>query len=64
MKIWTCKIGQIPDGDLPAGADQPMRRAVEEAYQRLTGRDPTFLFSGWNGELTEAERDALIQTPD
>jgi len=54
MKIWTCKIGEI-DFD-QHGADAPMRRAVREAYIKVTGEDPAFIFSGWGGELTDAER--------
>lgn len=56
--IWTCKIGETLARLLPSGADAPMRAAVERAYVNLTGREPDFLFSGWGGELTEAERAA------
>lgn len=56
MKIWECKIGEADA--LPEGADAPMRRAVERAYQELTGRDPLFIFSGWGAELTPGERSA------
>lgn len=56
MKIWTCKIGECDDADLPSAADGPMREAVGRAYREITGRVPTFLFSGWGGELTEGER--------
>ena len=56
-KIWACKIGEVDDNLLPDGADWPMRRAVEAAYQSLTGRDPEFLFSGWGGKLTQTERE-------
>jgi hypothetical protein len=59
-KIWYVKIGEIDEEDLraahPGPADPPMREAVEEAYRRVTGRDPDFVFSGWGAELTEAER--------
>lgn len=51
MKIWTCKIGEIPHG-----ADAPMRMAVEQAYRQLAGKDSDFLFSGWGGNLYEIER--------
>ena len=54
MKIWTCKIGEC-DFD-QHGMDQPMRHAVARAYKELTGQEPTFIFSGWGGELTEYER--------
>lgn len=55
MKIWTCKIGGVYEGDLPDGADAPMRRAVEKAYREITGVDADFNFSGWGGELSASE---------
>jgi len=54
MKTWTCKIGEH-DFD-QHGADSPMRDAVTEAYRKVTGQEPVFVFSGWGGELTEIER--------
>ncbi len=57
MKIWSCKIGEADNDDLPSGADGPMREAVAKAYRELTGHDADFCFSGWNGALTRAERD-------
>lgn len=56
MKIWSCKIGEVADELLPNGSDVPMREAVQDAYQTLTGKWPHFLFSGWGAELTEPER--------
>jgi hypothetical protein len=58
LQIWSCKIGECPDASVPCGADNPMRDAVADAYKRLTGHDPSFIFSGWNDELTEYERAA------
>lgn len=57
MRIWTCKIGEV--GNIPDGADLPMRIAVAKAYREITGQDPRFLFSGWGGELSKAERDVV-----
>lgn len=55
-RIWFCKIGGEV-GDLPNGADGPMRAAVSDAFQRLAGgRRCEFIFSGWGGSLTEGER--------
>lgn len=54
--IWYCKIGGDVGNGLPMGADSPMRDAVAEAFQRLTGRSPEFIFSGWGQQLTESER--------
>ncbi len=59
MKIWSCKIGEVDIAKLPDGADQPMRKAVREAYIKLTGEEPTFIFSGWGAELTDIERDTV-----
>lgn len=58
LQIWECKIGECPDGSLPNAADCPMRDAVAEAYERISGHKPAFIFSGWNAELTEGERAA------
>lgn len=55
-KIWSCKVGEVPDGSLPPGSDLPMRRAVNAAFREVTGKEADFLFSGWCGELTEGER--------
>lgn len=54
-QIWTCKIGGSAE-PLPPGADMPMREAVAEAYRKITGIEPEFVFSGWGGSLTEPER--------
>lgn len=64
MKIWTCKIGECDESDLLRdgkyyGADWPMRRAIQDAYRQVTGREANFTFSGWNGELDEIERDVV-----
>lgn len=61
--IWQCTIGIDADGRMPDGADASMRRAIEDAYYRMTGRTPDFLFSGWNAELSESQRSALEPMP-
>lgn len=58
-KIWSCKIGEVDADLLPDGADFPMRMAIAEAYQRITGKEPNFIFSGWGAELTNPERCAV-----
>lgn len=57
--IWGCQIGDCPVA-LPGGSDLPMRDAVADAYRKLTGRDPEFIFSGWRDTLTE-ERVAVVE---
>jgi hypothetical protein len=54
-RIWTCKVGGVV-GEVPPGADLPMRQAVERAFQEITGLEAEFTFSGWGGTLTEPER--------
>lgn len=56
MKIWSCKVGEVPEELVPRGADGPMRKAVEAAFKQVTGQDPEFCFSGWGAELIEGER--------
>lgn len=59
---WHCIIGETtgPRGGL---ADEPMRQAVAESYQRLTGFEPSFVFSGWDTELDESYR-AVVEDRD
>ena len=54
--IWTCKIGEVDRAKLPSGSDNYMRDALVDVYESLVGERPTFIFSGWGGELTEPER--------
>jgi len=61
MNIWDCKIGEREE--IPDGGDSPMRKAVAQAYRKLTGWEPNFIFSGWGGKLTVDERAALTD-PD
>lgn len=56
MATWTCKIGEVDRDSLPAGCDGPMRQAVDDAYENLTGKQADFIFSGWGGKLNEYER--------
>lgn len=55
-RVWSCKIGETHTHNLPDGADAPMRQAVAEAYERLTGHRPDFIFSGWGDGLSPEER--------
>lgn len=55
--VWTCKIGgSFPHGALPGGSDLPMRRAIQAAYEQVTGQSDGYVFSGWGGRLDESER--------
>jgi hypothetical protein len=59
-KIWFCKIGEIDADRLPDAADWPMRKAIAAAYLKITGQPDDFIFSGWDGELTELQR-AIVE---
>ena len=39
-----------------------MRVAIATAYEALTGESPEYIFSGWDGELTETEE--LVRDQD
>ncbi len=62
-QTWDCKIGECDKEDLLDkngkyyGADLPMRQAIREAYIKVTGKEPKFIFSGWGGRLDSIERD-------
>lgn len=58
--VWQCKIGTLDQLVLPPGQDAPMRQAIREAYFRITGQYPQFIFSGWGSELTEGERNVVL----
>jgi hypothetical protein len=62
-KVWYCKVGEVSRDDLPKGSDAPMRDAVVVRYERITGREPDFIFSGWGATLTEAERAVVEDRP-
>ena len=59
MKIWSCKIGECDEGDVPEGSDLLIRRAVEMAYGEITGKPPEYIFSGWGAKLNETQREII-----
>lgn len=61
--IWACKIGGEFLDHLPNGADYPMRKAISEAYTKLTGKEADFCFSGWGAQLDEYERAVVENRP-
>lgn len=56
-KIWKCKIGEVETGTRLIGADAPMRKAIQEAYEKITGKEADFCFSGWDAKLNEEEQE-------
>lgn len=55
MKVWFCKVGFATKEVVPSGADAHMRSAVAYKFYDVVGHNPSFMFSGWNGQLTEEE---------
>ena len=62
--IWGCKIGIRAGTEvtLPAGADGPMRDAIEAAFLEITGLEAEFIFSGWGETLTNHENWVLDES--
>ena len=44
---WTCIVGATDKSKLKSGADTPMRRAVERAFNKTTGHESEIMWSGW-----------------
>jgi hypothetical protein len=65
MIIWTATIGHTDlkriDDYPPPGSDQPMRRAVEEAFERITGVSPNITFSGFGQKYLDESHLAVIE---
>ncbi len=69
MKIWSCKIGECDEADVPSGGDAPMRNAITEAQlaqaQQREGLRAQSRTEGWQmlgnalGDWTSVE--GLIQ---
>lgn len=46
-EYWFCMIGSTEREQLPQGSDFPMRMAVREKYQKVTGEEDDICSSGW-----------------
>ncbi len=46
-RYWVCIIGIADQDNTPKGSDTPMRRAVEKAFEEVTGHDCEECMSGW-----------------
>lgn len=62
-RAWECKIG-AKVGELPNGADWPLRSAVMDAFKALTGYECEFIFSGWGAEVSPLERAVVNHDDD
>lgn len=59
-KVWKCEIGPIDEALLPDGADLPMRQAVAQAFEKMTGREPEAIYSGWGGPFSPANARDVV----
>lgn len=46
-EYWMCLIGPTDGPSLKQGADFPMRMAVMEAFEKVTGHENEVCASGW-----------------
>lgn len=64
-RMWDCKIGEVDQAtwdrarDEHGALDGPMRKAVEEAYERIFEQPAEWCFSGWGDQLGEQERAVI-----
>lgn len=57
-EYWFCTIGPIERESLPQGADFPLRQAVKQSYETLTGSIDYYCASGWG--VTEEMAEAMF----
>lgn len=62
LAVWSCKIGPVLRSALPSGSDAPMRRVVEQAFEKLTGHPASACFSGWGARFDAAEQAVIDNT--
>jgi len=57
LEYWFCKIGPIDRNKVPFGGDWPLRRAVEDKFIEMFGKQAERCSSGWG--LTEEMKTRL-----
>lgn len=58
QEFWSCVIGPAKREDLPAGADWPLRQAVQEAFELTAGHSHEICMSGWGSDSVTAAQAA------
>ena len=58
-RYWMCIIGLVEGVALPQGSDEPLRKAVREAFRDLVGKEDDNCWSGWG--LTEKRMEEIQQ---
>ena len=54
---WFCLIGPAQKDELPMGADSPLRMAVRQKFEKVTGHSEDVCSSGWG--VSEPKYDVL-----
>ena len=49
-EYWKCFIGPVESSILKNGADFPLRIAVRQAFENLTGKNDYSCSSGWGAD--------------
>ena len=58
-RYWMCIVGPTDVHKLPQGADNPMRKAVKGAFEKLTEHEYHDCYSGWG--MSERRKDAVMK---
>lgn len=59
QEYWFCIIGPVERGNLPDGADFPMRMAVKGQFLNMTDLNAESCWSGWG--VSEKRKDELVK---
>lgn len=59
QEFWTCVIGPARRKDLPNGADWPLRKAVQKAFEQTSGYSHEVCSSGWGCNSEEAAKASI-----
>lgn len=59
QEFWTCVVGPARREDLPKGADFPMRVAVQNKFESLSGYPPEICTSGWGCDSEAAAKASI-----
>lgn len=54
-EYWICIIGATKSENLKGGADLPMRKAVQKAFEETTGHEDETCWSGWGSEKEKVD---------
>jgi hypothetical protein len=59
QEFWTCVIGPADRNTLPKGSDFPLRMAVKEAFELISGHPDEICMSGWGNDSETAAKASV-----